>query len=194
MKNKLPPDSHPTTVAIVELFHQHGGSRYGGEAVSQVQHALQAAMFAEQAGASATLISAALLHDIGHLLHHLPEDAPTQGIDDRHEDLGSRWLEQHFGPDVYEPVNLHVAAKRYLCTVDPTYAQLLSGPSAHSLMLQGGPMNSNELMAFELHPHYLDAVKLRKWDDAAKIANLDTPPIEHFARYLNVAAQQKVLT
>lgn len=185
-------DPHPTTAQVLDLFRIHGTSRYGGEAVSQLEHALQAATFAEREGASAELIAAALLHDIGHLLHHLPADAPDRGVDDQHEELGARWLDRHFGPAVCDPVHLHVAAKRYLCTVDHAYLQLLSAPSIQSLRLQGGPMTSNELMAFELQPHYLDAVKLRKWDDAAKVVNMPTPNLNHFAVYLDQAAQQKV--
>src|SRR5262245_30661022 len=75
---------HPTTEEVLALFRARGGSRYGGESVSQLAHALQAAQRAENEGATPALISAALLHDIGHLLHDLSDDAPDQGIDDVH--------------------------------------------------------------------------------------------------------------
>lgn len=179
---------HPVTSEVLQLFRRHGGSRYGGENVSQLEHALQAAHFAENDGAPATLIAAALLHDIGHLLHDLPADAPDQGIDDQHEALGARWLAGRFGPAVCEPVNLHVVAKRYLCATDPSYFQLLSGPSIQSLALQGGPMNRAESQQFEQHPFYSEAVRLRRWDDAAKVEHLVTPYLEHFASYLDQAA------
>lgn len=183
-------DHHPVTREVLQLFQQHGGSRYGGENVSQLEHALQAAYFAEKDGAPATLVAAALLHDIGHLLHDLPADAPDQGIDDRHEALGAQWLTVRFGPAVCEPVNLHVIAKRYLCANDPSYFGLLSAPSIQSLALQGGPMTAEESRQFEQHPHYQAAVRLRRWDDAAKVEHLVTPYLEHFAQHLDAAAAE----
>lgn len=180
---------HPTTRTIVALFKERGSSQYGHEAVTQLQHALQAARLAEAEGADAELIVAALLHDVGHLLHDLPEEAPDQGIDDRHEVLGERWLEKHFSARVVEPVRLHVDAKRYLCAAEAGYLEILSAPSRQSLMLQGGPMNASEVAEFRSHPHYERAVRLRRWDDLAKDPSLRTPPIEHFATYLDEAAE-----
>lgn len=169
---------------ILRLFDARGSSGYGGEAVLQLEHALQAAMFAENEKAPPALIVAALLHDVGHLLHELPADAPDQGIDDRHEALAARWLTKHFGPDVVEPVRLHVAAKRYLCAVDADYHRELSPPSAQSLRLQGGPMSPEEVREFELQPHFDAAVRLRRWDDEAKVVGLVTPDVRHFMRYV----------
>lgn len=183
-------DHHPVTREVLAVFQKHGGSRYGGENVSQLEHALQAAYFAEKDGAPATLIAAALLHDIGHLLHDLPADAPDLGIDDRHEALGAHWLKARFGSAVCEPVNLHVIAKRYLCANDPSYFSLLSAPSIQSLALQGGPMTAEESRQFEQHPHYQAAVRLRRWDDAAKVDHLVTPYLEHFAQHLDAAAAE----
>lgn len=176
---------HPTTTEILQLFHERGASQYGRESVAQQEHALQAAHFAELSRARAALVVAALLHDVGHLLHALPDDAPEHGIDDVHEEVAGRWLEQRFGPEVVEPVRLHVAAKRYLVATDPDYLRQLSPPSILSLSLQGGAMSPGEVKAFQSHPHYAAAVALRRWDDAAKIPRLVTPPIDHFARYIN---------
>ncbi|MFT3920922.1 MAG: HD domain-containing protein [Myxococcales bacterium] len=111
----------PTTEEVLELFRRHGNSQYGGEAVTQLEHALQAATFAEREGALPALVAAALLHDVGHLLHDLPDDVPDQGVDDRHETLAAAWLAKRFRPPVVAPVAMHVAAKRYLCSVDPAY-------------------------------------------------------------------------
>lgn len=172
---------------IEELFAERGAAEYHGEAVSQQEHALQAALLAERDGAPSALIAAALLHDVGHLLHGHGEDAAKRGLDDRHEELGQRFLRRHFGTDVTEPVRLHVAAKRYLCTVDPTYANDLSPTSVRSLELQGGPMNDAERKDFETHPHWQDAVRLRRWDDQAKTPKLPTPPLEHFRKHLEAA-------
>lgn len=182
-------DASPDAVVerIRALFAERGNSQYGGEAVTQLEHGLQAAWLAEQDGAAPSLIAAALLHDIGHLLHNLPEDAPETGIDDVHEALGERWLKRHFPPEVSEPVRLHVAAKRYLCAVEPEYEAALSGPSRHSLMLQGGPYDAAGVRQFEAEPLYRECVRVRRWDDQAKVAQLETPDLEHFLGFVRTA-------
>jgi len=177
-----------TTLAVLDLFRVRGSSQYGCEAVTQREHALQAALFAQRDGADAPLVAAALLHDVGHLVHSLPDDAPEQGIDDHHEAAAANWLAKRFGPEVVEPVRMHVAAKRYLCTVEPAYRELLSGPSLVSLELQGGLLSDAERAAFEASPHCAAAVRLRRWDDAAKVVGLATPPLEHFADYVDRCA------
>jgi phosphonate degradation associated HDIG domain protein len=169
---------------IEELFKNKGGSLYGGEAVTQEQHALQAAQLAEESGASPSIIAAALLHDVGHLLHNLPDDAPDEGVDDVHEALGYRFLHRWFGPEVSEPVRMHVDAKRYLCAVDPSYLETLSPPSLQSLELQGGPMTPGEVSAYEEQPFYEASLVVRRWDDLAKDPNLATPPLAHYLPYL----------
>jgi phosphonate degradation associated HDIG domain protein len=169
---------------IITLFNDQGDSEYGGEPVTQGEHALQAAHLALTEGAASSLVAASLLHDIGHLLHALPDDAPEQGIDDLHEELGNRFLIKYFTPAVSEPVHLHVAAKRYLCAVEPAYFALLSEPSVISLHLQGGPMTAEECKTFESNPYYQDAIQLRRYDDMAKIPNLSVQPIEFYAELL----------
>ena len=106
---------------VKDVLTKTGGERYGGEAISQLQHALQCASLAEAADASPALISAALLHDIGHLVDRHSEGAAAAGIDRLHEKIGAGYLEKAFGPAVSIPVLLHVAAKRYLCAVDSRY-------------------------------------------------------------------------
>jgi phosphonate degradation associated HDIG domain protein len=165
---------------ICDLFATRGDAAYVGEPVSQLEHALQAAYHAEQAGASDALIVAALLHDVGHLIHKLPEDAADHGIDTRHEKLGQAWLAQYCGPEVTEPVRLHVAAKRYLCATDQAYLRQLSAASRHSLQLQGGPFTPAEIAEFQRNPWYHDAVALRQWDDLAKVPALHVPPLGHY--------------
>jgi phosphonate degradation associated HDIG domain protein len=181
------------THEIAELFRRRGGSLYGGEAVTQEEHALQAACLAEQEGSTDTLIAAALLHDIGHMLHDLPEDAPDHGVDDHHENAGYHWLTRTFDGAVSEPVRLHVAAKRYLCSVDPGYRETLSTPSIQSLELQGGAMSAEDVATFERLPNWNDAVRLRRWDDTAKVAGLATPTLEHFLKYVQRVAQPPTL-
>lgn len=143
------------------------------------------ALLAQKEQADDALIAAALLHDVGHLLHGLPDDAPDQAIDDVHENRAADWLIKHFGPRVTEPVRLHVAAKRYLCAVDPNYLGLLSTPSVTSLRLQGGPMSAKEVLDFETNPYYKAAVRLRRWDDTAKVPGMPTPTLQDLIEILD---------
>jgi phosphonate degradation associated HDIG domain protein len=174
----------PDIDRLIALLAEKGGAQYGGEAVSQREHALQTAWLAEEAGASASLIAAALLHDLGHLLHRFGENPAERGVDDRHEAIAGKQLRTLFGAAVAEPVRLHVDAKRWLCATEPGYAAMLSPASVRSLALQGGPFAAAEADPFIAGPFAADAVRLRRWDDEAKIAGLETPPLAHFRRYL----------
>jgi phosphonate degradation associated HDIG domain protein len=174
---------------IERLFAEHGDSEYFGEPVSQSEHALQAAQMATAEGAPNSLITAALLHDIGHLLHGRGEDIAEKGVDCQHEEAGGAWLARWFGPDVTEPVRLHVPAKRYLCAVDAEYLNALSPASVQSLALQGGPFTPNEVREFENHPFFREAVRLRRWDDAAKIPELGVPGVDAYREVVEKAVQ-----
>jgi phosphonate degradation associated HDIG domain protein len=174
---------------IVRLFETRGQAAYFGEPVSQTEHALQAAHLAEQEGAPCAVVVAALLHDVGHLVHGLGEDVAERGLDARHEDVGQAWLARFFGPKVAEPVRLHVAAKRYLCAVDPGYQDQLSAASRQSLRLQGGPFNPAEVQEFERQPYWQEAVRLRRYDDRAKVPGLPVPGLEHYRPHLEAAAR-----
>ncbi len=170
---------------LIDLFDLRGTDQYGGEAVSQLAHGLQCAALAERDDAPPTLVAAALLHDVGHLLaKHANEYS-----DDRHEDIGHGYLARLFGPGVAEPVRLHVAAKRYLCAIDPAYFNLLSPASVHSLTLQGGPLSPAEVLAYEKSPHAAAAASLRRWDDQAKIPNLPTKTLSCYREGLQVLAR-----
>ena len=105
---------------------------------------------------------------------------------------GYRYLEKLFDSSVTEPVRLHVAAKRYLCATDDTYMDQLSEPSRVSLALQGGPMSQEEVAEFEANPHYEAAVRLRRWDDLAKVPQSPTPDLEHFAQYIRQVSREDV--
>ncbi len=174
---------------VMAIFAAKGKSAYYGEDVSQLEHALQAACCAQRDQASSSLVVAALVHDIGHLLEDIPEDTADLGIDAKHEEIGQDWLARRFGKEVSEPVYLHVSAKRYLCATDPTYLEKLSAASLQSLALQGGPMTPAEVSAFESNEFYKDAVALRRWDDAAKIPGLPTPPLSDYRTLLDGAAR-----
>jgi phosphonate degradation associated HDIG domain protein len=169
-----------TTDELLALYGGRGAAAYFGEAVTVTEHSLQAAYFAQRSDAPDGLIVAALLHDVGHLLETVPGDIADWKIDARHEWVGSQWLALRFGPEVSEPVRLHVPAKRYLCAAEPDYFGALSPASVVTLGLQGGPMSRAEADAFEAELYFRDAVRLRQWDDQGKIAALPTPDLAHY--------------
>lgn len=160
-----------------------GADRYGSECVSQLAHALQCAAIAERETSDPALIAAALLHDVGHMMHKLGDLAARDGIDDRHEMIGYKYLRRHFGDEVSEPVRLHVDAKRYLCAIESKYFDTLSQASIRSLEVQGGPFTAEQALKFSTHPFAREAVQLRRWDERAKVADCLTPDLEHFRQY-----------
>ncbi|WP_270933548.1 HD domain-containing protein [Falsiroseomonas oryzae] len=181
----------PRLAEIARLLEHRADGQYGLHDVTQKQHALQAALLAEQQGDPPSLIAASLLHDIGHLVHDLGENPAAEGKDDRHEDLGHAYLATLFGPEVTEPVRLHVAAKRYLCATEPDYFGRLAPDSVLSLSLQGGPMSPEECAAFRVLPFAEAAIRLRRYDDEAKVKDLPTPPVSHFLAHLAQALRSR---
>ncbi len=181
------PRSLPQLRALLEL---RGGERYDGEPVSHLEHALQSATLARRAGAGDALVAAALLHDIGHLAAGLPGTPSAQGIDDRHEELGSGLLAALFPPEVCAPIRLHVQAKRHLAA-QPAYLKVLSADSLRSLALQGGPLSAPQQQEFVALPFSQDAVRLRRWDDAAKTPRWDTDSLDEVWATVERAAAQR---
>ena len=174
---------------LAELFASQGGNEYLGEAVTQAEHMLQAAACAQAAGASNTLVAAALLHDVGHMSEsaetgEISGRALMAGTDNRHSHVGADWLAAWFPEAVTEPVRLHVAAKRYLCAVEPGYFDRLSQASVYTLSVQGGPMSAQEVAEFERGSYARDAVTLRRCDEAAKDPDARVPGFEHYRALL----------
>ena len=169
------------TIADIELlFARHGGDQYSGEPVTQLEHALQTAHLAEQSDAGDPLVTACLLHDLGHLLNDQGETPTERGIDDVHQYFALPFLRPLFSPAVIEPIRLHVDAKRYLCATRRDYYDALSADSKRSLALQGGIYSSEDAEEFIALAWAKRAVDVRLWDDAAKEPGRETPPLTHF--------------
>ena len=171
---------------IQQLLENRGQSQYGMEAVNQREHALQCAHLAEQAGETPETIVACLLHDLGHLLA-----AERDGVqewdtekDDLHQFIALPFLRARFPDAVLEPIRLHVDAKRYLCLVDPDYWAALSPASKHSLEQQGGVFSEVEAEAFIAQPFAAEALRLRRYDDQAKVKNKVVPDLAHYVQHL----------
>ena len=162
------------------LFARHGANQYSGEPVTQLEHALQTAHLAEQSGADDALVTACLLHDLGHLLNDQGETPSLRGIDDTHQYFALPFLRGLFPDAVLDAIKLHVDAKRYLCQANAGYYAKLSEDSKRSLALQGGIFNAEQAAAFLEQSGARDAVMLRQWDDLAKQAELVTPSLAHF--------------
>jgi phosphonate degradation associated HDIG domain protein len=177
------------TIADIEkIFGEHGALGYSGEPVTQLEHALQAAKLAEDEGAGDELVTAALLHDLGHMLNPLGETPTARGIDDTHQYFAIPFLRGVFSEAVIEPIRLHVDAKRALCALEGDYFEALSADSKRSLKLQGGIYSQPEADEFLAQPYAEDAIRVRRWDDEAKVAGAITPPLTHYLEIARRAA------
>jgi phosphonate degradation associated HDIG domain protein len=169
---------------IISLFEAKGARAYEGEGVTQLEHALQSAQLAERDGAPPELVCAALLHDLGHLLNDRGETPTLRGIDDLHQYAALPFLRAFFPEAVLAPIRLHVDAKRYLCASRAGYYDALSEDSRRSLKLQGGIFSAAHAERFIGQPYAREAVRVRLWDDAAKVCGAPTPPLEYFEALL----------
>lgn len=174
---------------VVDLFTKWGAQLYDEE-IRQLDHALQTAALALANGARDSLVAAALLHDVGHLLAIADRGGPRdRSTDLRHEARGAAYLAPLFPPSVTAPIALHVRAKRYLVTVDLAYASVLSPGSTASLARQGGRLSDDDIAAFECNPGWEDAVALRRWDDCGKVDGLEVPDLDSYRPLLAALAR-----
>jgi [1-hydroxy-2-(trimethylamino)ethyl]phosphonate dioxygenase len=177
--------SPETIVAFLsDIFERRGAEEYLGEPVTLAEHMLQAAHLAEQQGEQEIIIVAALLHDIGHFTSEFGTFSMEDTHDRHHHEAGALVLERFFPTLVVDCVRHHVAAKRYICATDPDYFAKLSAASVHSLKLQGGPMSAAEIAEFEKGPHFREIVRVRRLDDAGKIAGMATPGFGYYTQML----------
>ena len=166
--------------ALWELFETEGSGEYLGEQVSMEQHMLQTGAAARLAGAARPLVVAAVAHDVGHFTGIVRGRDLMDGRDNHHDEIAAAWLGRWFDEAVTEPVRLHVAAKRYLCAVEPAYYEQLAKASKYTMGVQGGPMAAEEVAAFEGLPYAADAVRLRRWDDLGKDPAREPLTLEDF--------------
>ena len=176
------------TDRLLQAMAHSGARRYGAERVSELAHALQCAELAEAAGADEQLTLACLLHDVGRFAvdQALIFDrvggarAGTRG----HHEVGAELLAPFVPERVAWLVRMHADAKRYLCTTEPGYHATLSPASQHTLTLQGGLMTPEQVARHAAHPWIADALRLRRWDDQAKVVGRVTRPLETWERLL----------
>lgn len=157
-----------------DIFERRGDEEYLGEPVTMAEHMLQSAHFAEEAGEPDIVVTAALLHDIGHFTSEFGMFSMDDTEDRYHETAGAEILEAFFPTLVVDCVRHHVAAKRYLCATNADYFGQLSDASVHSLNLQGGPMSKAEVAEFEKNENVEEIVRVRLYDDMGKLANFKT--------------------
>jgi predicted HD phosphohydrolase len=173
-----PPNSFE---AVRALFYARGTLEGYGEGLSVREHMLQCAALAVRARADDALVVAALLHDLGWALG---EGAHDIAAADR--------LEPLLGAAVTGPIRLHVSAKRYLVAREPAYLEHLSGASVQSLSEQGGAMTDAECDGFERHPGFHAAIRLRRFDDEAKVVGLQSPPFEAYTDRLHTMLEARL--
>ncbi len=176
---------------LTTLLAQPGARQYGNEAVSQLEHALQCAQLAGEAGETPQTIVACLLHDLGHLLAAERDSRPEHDTrtDDLHQYMALPFLRGTFGDAVLQPIRLHVDAKRYLCRHETGYWEALSPASKHSLEQQGGIFDDTGAQAFLAQPFAAEAIRLRRYDDLAKVPGKRVPELSHYLPLLRQAAR-----
>ena len=177
-----------TLSEVLQLLETRGHVPYETETIHQLEHALQCAYLAEQAGESVDTVVACLLHDLGHLLLSAHADSKDRmhHADDFHQHMVQPFLRGLFPDAVLEPIRLHVDAKRYLCLIEPSYSDQLSPASLHSLQSQGGVFDEAQAEEFIAQPFAFEAIRLRRYDDLAKVQGKRVPGLAHFAPYLEL--------
>ncbi|KAF9068140.1 hypothetical protein BDP27DRAFT_1266652 [Rhodocollybia butyracea] len=188
---------------LFNMINQYGQGSYTGEQTSQIEHSVQAANCAREAGASDATVLAALLHDCGQIL---PQDILDAQIVSKvgsetttelgtamllpsgasvgrygHDIIGANYLASlGFPPEVCELVRDRVVAKRYLTAVEEGYYEHLSPTSKRSLEFQGGPFSASEIEQFKKDRLFREKVQLRRFDDSAKVAGAKVPALESY--------------
>ena len=158
-------------------------SLYIGEKVTMSEHMIQTAMLAEKAKCNDDLICSCLLHDYGHFILDNPDKLVKENLDGKHEDIGYEYLKNIFKKEIIEPIKYHVQAKRYLAR-DEKYFNLLSEASKISLKLQGGVLNDEESIIFEVQDYFKSTILLRKFDEAAKKTDIKMKSIHDYKKLL----------
>jgi [1-hydroxy-2-(trimethylamino)ethyl]phosphonate dioxygenase len=158
-------------------------SLYLGEKLTMTEHMIQTAMLAEKNNCSSNLVCSSLLHDYGHFILENPDDLVAKDKDGRHENVGCEFLEKYFIEDILGPIKYHVKAKKYLAR-EQKYYELLSEASKVSLKLQGGVMSNDEAKKFERNKFFKNSIKLRKFDEVAKISDLKIKSINEYKNLL----------
>jgi phosphonate degradation associated HDIG domain protein len=182
-----------TIFEIRQLFDSQGDSEYYGENVSQYEHAAQAAILAKRQGYDEEVQIAAFLHDIGHLFPAQTEEELMEvyGRKD-HESVAADWLrERGFSEKTAILVENHVNAKRYLTFIDEDYFAALSEASKQTLIFQGGRMTEKEAKEFEKNPYHELIIKMRRWDEAAKVEAMKLPTLDHFLNIIDTYLTNK---
>ena len=161
---------------------------YAGEPVTQTEHALQTAWQAQQNGAKrASDYRGPACTTWATCCTIWAKTAPT-----RESTIGMK----RSGPSGWPAILVPTSSNRFVCMSRPSaiaarstrrITPRLSDASRLSLKLQGGPFTETQARHFEQHPYFQDAVRLRLWDEAAKIPNLETPPLQQFLEGVRTA-------
>ncbi len=169
---------------LIEAMTKAAAHQYGKERVTELAHALQCAELAAGAGGDEEMVLACFLHDVGRYAVAQEEISDTleAGVARAakarpHHESGADLIAPYVPERVVFLVRAHAAAKRYLCAADPGYYDTLSKGSKHTLALQGGIMTADEAVSVATHPWWPDALRLRRWDDEAKIVGKVTRPL-----------------
>jgi len=177
-----------TVTDVLDLLQTQGQACPATAGVSQLDHALQCAYLAEIAGEQTETVVACLLHDLGRLLmaREPNHERPGAHADEVHPHIVQPFLQGLFPEAVLEPIRLHVQAKRYLCLIEPSYQDRLSPAARDRLQRQGGAFTEAQAEHYIAQPFAIEATRLRRYDDLAKVPGKRMPGLTHFAPCLEL--------
>jgi predicted HD phosphohydrolase len=180
------PSWQTTYEQITDSFDEASRIRYGESAVTELEHALQCAEHADQAGADEELVFAAMMHDVGR--YAVPQELVSDTLQDveiadnalGHGERGAQLMENMLPERSLFCIRYHAESKMYLCQTNPNYRAKLSGASVKTLAIQS--TNYDQVRLDELYGHqwWPDAIRVRTWDDAAKVKGRITRPLDYW--------------
>ena len=176
---------------IAQSYQTAAKTQYGEEAVTELEHSLQCAELADQAAADEELVLACLLHDVARFA--VPQDDVSDTLQKAkvHNAAKGHGVKAAELMDGFLPerslffIQHHAEAKQYLCQTHPGYKDKLSSASIKTLQVQSQDTDQQKLDELAAHPWWPDAVRLRVWDDAAKVKGKQTRSLNYWLDRLN---------
>jgi predicted HD phosphohydrolase len=174
---------------IFKLYNDYGSVEYMGQGITHLEHALQTAYFARAQGYDNVVVTAALLHGIGHLigLKYDFEIMGNFGIKN-YEKIGADWLRQvEMSETTCLLIEKHTQARRFIVTTSPDYYDNLSETSKEILKLKGDLMAEKEIEEFRSNELKQALIVLSIWDEKSKMKNKSVPSLENYRKTIRLS-------
>jgi predicted HD phosphohydrolase len=175
MTGKDAPSWQTAYEQVTGSFDKASKIRYGESAVTELEHALQCAELA-----------AAMLHDVGR--YAVPQELVSDTLQDveivddarGHGERGAQLMANMLPARSLFCIRYHAESKLYLCQTNPNYRAKLAGASVKTLAVQSANYDQARLDELSGHRWWPDAIRVRVWDDTAKVKGRDTRPLDYW--------------